>query len=365
YAQRINSTGQFPWGAPKAIATRSPYDELEPKICGDGNGSAIITWNLEVTSSNYGLFTQKINLTGQVQWDTDGKYITWSPKFMYQKICSDGYRGALVTWVDHSGGSDDIYVQRISPNGGSAWGSSGLAVCTDSNTQGWPDICYDGLGGAIVSWHDQRYGNWDIFAQKIASNGITQWTANGIPICVLGESQLYPQICGDGQGGGLITWEDYRVGSNSYDIYAQYINSNGTLEWESIGLLICNQINNQLMPEICTNGSENILIIWQDYRFGNNDIFAQSLKNIPQVVPGPRSSPEFPIIISTEGDISQLLLSPLGLGIIGGIAAYAIVATVLLARNLNKTNERLNLIDKKVTKGSTSKNMVKKPKDSQ
>jgi len=58
----------------------------------------------------------------------------------------------------------------------------------------------------------------DIYAQKVDSAGIMKWTTNGVVICNATDVQDYPQIISNGAGGAIITWHDERSGNK--DIYA-------------------------------------------------------------------------------------------------------------------------------------------------
>ena len=45
-----------------------------------------------------------------------------------------------------------------------------------------PQSVSDGAGGAIITWQDSRSGQFkDIYAQRINSAGVWQWTAQGVP----------------------------------------------------------------------------------------------------------------------------------------------------------------------------------------
>ena len=58
-----------------------------------------------------------------------------------------------------------------------------------------------------------------IISQKSSGNG---WLPGGTPISMENNQRGFPQICSDGTGGAIITWRDDRSGSD-YDIYAQHI----------------------------------------------------------------------------------------------------------------------------------------------
>jgi len=62
------------------------------------------------------------------------------------------------------------------------------------------------------------------------------WDRKGVPVCMASGTQQNCAVVGDGDGGALIAWEDYRDGSWS-QIYVQSISSGGILRWESDGLV--------------------------------------------------------------------------------------------------------------------------------
>jgi hypothetical protein len=142
-------------------------------------------------------------------------------------IVSDGAGGAIVTWCDHRSGNDDIYAQRVSAVGAVQWTADGVALCTATGSQQLPTIVSDGAGGAIVTWFDYRSGNADIYARRASAAGTVQWTANGVALCTATNDQLYPTIVSDGAGGAIVTWYDNRSGN--YDIYAQRVDRFGYL----------------------------------------------------------------------------------------------------------------------------------------
>ncbi|MFX1452538.1 MAG: hypothetical protein ACFFCM_17000, partial [Promethearchaeota archaeon] len=139
-----------------------------------------------------------------------------------------------------------------------AWNNNGNAICTSPGSQTQAQICSDGAGGAIITWQDSRSGNYAIYAQRITSAGNIQWTLNGVVICNASDNRWVPQICSDGAGGAIITWEDSRTGSR--DIYAQRINSAGNVQWTLNGTVISNASSSQTDPQICSDGAGGAII---------------------------------------------------------------------------------------------------------
>src|SRR5262245_40631889 len=117
-------------------------------------------------------------------------------------------------------------------------------ICVAPLDQMPPVAIPDGSGGVIAAWPDYRSGDIDIFAQKMNAGGAAVWPEDGVPICKYAGTQSNPKLLSDGAGGAFIVWEDSRNGANNVDIYAQRINSLGVPQWTAGGVLVCGAANN-------------------------------------------------------------------------------------------------------------------------
>ncbi|NVM02480.1 MAG: hypothetical protein HWN67_09110 [Candidatus Helarchaeota archaeon] len=279
YAQKITSSGAVQWTANGTAICTAINVQKDPHLCSDGAGGAIIVWG-DYRNSNYDIYSQKINSSGGVEWTTNGVGIcTILGTQWYPQICSDGTDGAIIMWHDYRSGSNyDIYAQKINSSGGVEWTTNGVAICTDSGSLSNAQICSDGVGGAIIAWEDDRNSNWYIYAQRINSIGGVEWTPNGVEICTEDDSQYFAQICSDDAGGAIITWQDYRD-LNYFGIYAQKVNSSGSMEWTANGTAICTKDGDQEYPQLCSDGAGGAIITWQDYRDSNYDVYAQNVNS--------------------------------------------------------------------------------------
>ena len=197
-------------------------------------------------------------------------------------ITSDGSGGAIVAWPDYRSTNEAIYVQRVSAAGVPLWTTDGVAV-SPFPLAGPPSIASDGAGGAIVTWDDYRSGTDDIYAQRFNVLGTPLWTPNGVAIAKGSGAQRYPQVVSDGAGGAIITWQDY-VG---YHLYAQRVNAVGVPQWAPNGVAICTAAGGQdLTPNsaIISDGAGGAIITWQDHRGTSLDIYAQRVNagGVPQ-----------------------------------------------------------------------------------
>jgi hypothetical protein len=281
YAQRINSEGASLWSANGIPICAESFGQRRPQIMSDSNQGAIIVWEDDRNSAVTGadIYIQQVNSTGGVGWLSGGILICNATDVQrYPRLCSDSNGGAIITWEDDRAPTTDIYAQRVTADGTINWTSNGISICDDGSLQNDPVICSDLMGGAYIVWQDNRSGNWDIYAQRVNSSGHAQWADKGIPVCNMPNNQDSPQICNDGTQGVIIVWNDLR-GGGLYDLYAQRLNIAATPQWTLNGTVVSNFDGAQSDPRICSDGYNGAIICWTDFRNGglNRDIYAQRL----------------------------------------------------------------------------------------
>lgn len=278
YAQRVNSNGVVQWTADGiAICTATEAQE-NPQIVSDGSGGAIITWQDDRSAGTpYDIYAQRVNSNGVVQWAANGVAVcTAAGSQQDTQIVSNGSSGAVITWWDYRSGTWEIYAQRVNSSGVGQWKADGVAICTATGSPLKPRIAADDSGGAIVTWQDLRSGNWKVYAQRVNSNGVVQWAADGVDMCTGTGAKYHPEIAGDGSGGAVITWYDGR--GATLDIYAQRVNSSGVVQWTADGVAVCTETGNHYDPQIAGDGSGGAVITWQDGRGVASDIYAQRVR---------------------------------------------------------------------------------------
>ena len=159
------------------------------------------------------------------------------------------------------------------------WPINGLLVCNALSNQASPAIVGDGVGGIIVAWQDFRTGtSYDIYAHRVLPFGAVDgaWPPNGRALCLSGGDQLAPAIVSDGAGGGIVIWQDKRVPGS--DVYAQHVLQDGAVDpaWPANGLPLCVAAGVQEQVQGIADGAGGAIVIWQDQRagVGEEDIYA-------------------------------------------------------------------------------------------
>lgn len=278
YAQRITSTGTLAWLATGVSVCNAADAQINPRIETDGTGGAVIVWQDKRNGVDYDIYAQHVDATGATTWTANGVAVCTNVSTQSNpKIEPDGAGGMIIAWQDKRNGVDfNVYTQRLSATGIALWSPNGVAVCIAAASQSAIDMTSEGIAGAIITWKDQRNGNYDIYAQRVDLTGNLQWAVNGVAISTATGAQLNPNAVGDGFGGAIIVWQDSSAGTS--DIKSQRISALGMVQWIAGGVLVGSAAGDQLNPKNVSDGSGGSIYVWEDKRNGTDlDIYAHHL----------------------------------------------------------------------------------------
>ena len=279
YAQRINEYGEPKWiSIDGVVVCNVPMSQRIPVVVGDDSGGAIIAWEDDRGSvpNIYALRISSATGDPYTGWPSTGVVLSLTTEFQIDPdIVSDGYGGAIITWQQEGW----IWAHRIKGDGTPGWV---LPVSSETAVKQRPKIINDGTGYVTITWQEWQGGYCDIYAQRVSiSSGTVEWGIYGKPVSQANDNQLKPEIVSDGSGGAIITWEDYRDTTTAPDIYAQRINSAGDpfTGWTPDGTPVCKYEMVQSSPVITsshTGGTiDGAIIAWVDMREDpGGDIYA-------------------------------------------------------------------------------------------
>ncbi|MHA1299088.1 MAG: hypothetical protein ACTSO9_06545 [Candidatus Helarchaeota archaeon] len=110
------------------------------------------------------------------------------------------------------------------------------------------------------------------------------WSTTGNPISRTAGNKTNIQMIWAGTG-TIIIWQDNRSGN--WDIYASSIDVDGFIErieymlldykWNFDGIAICTAAGDQINPQLVADTAGGAYIVWQDNRTGNWNIYAQRI----------------------------------------------------------------------------------------
>ena len=142
-------------------------------------------------------------------------------------------------------------------------------------SQANPSVAATSNGGFIVVWEDYRDGNSAIYGRLFDENR----EPLGDDFLIHGDvrySLLAPQVAADSRGFFTVVW----LANENYDfnVYARRLANSG----EAVGdafLINSDEGGFQWFPDIATAPTGESLIVWEDKRNDNSDIFCQALRD--------------------------------------------------------------------------------------
>lgn len=189
---------------------------------------------------------------------------------------ADGAGGMIIVWHDDRTGSGDVYAQRIAGDGTTLWTAGGVPLCTYPNWQYDPVMVSDGAGGVVVVWSDYRNGGIDLYAQAVSATGVVKWAVDGVAVNLNPVDPYGDQVAGDGAGGAIVTWYEFRDGHAV--LLAQRISAAGAVLWAAGGVPVAPATLDSRNPAIVSDGQGGAILGWQDSPDGfETNVYAQRL----------------------------------------------------------------------------------------
>jgi len=269
YAQRVDGSG-VPYWTDGGIQVSGSGDHRLLEMVTDGENGAILMW----LDSGIDVYAQRISGSGAIQWTSGGVHVVGGGLGQLVAV-EDGAGGVIMVYVYASSGNH-IYAQKLNSSGALMWDDppGHVAVSTASSEEYDPMIAADGSGGVVIAFLSGRelFSESEIYAQRVFSSG-SVWTANGVAVATGDVSRGEQVIACDGMGNSIIAW---REGPGDPWILARRIDASGTLQWYSAAI-ICSEDDVQEAPDILADGSGGAYIVWADHRDSRDDIYAQRI----------------------------------------------------------------------------------------
>ena len=267
YAQAVSLQGEVLWQTDGIPVCVNPADQSTQAILSDGEGGAICVWEDERRSSEFqDLYIQRISADGEPIWQSDGIPVFPSESLQSDPILvADGERGFYVVWWDVIGYDTwHIMAYRLSFDAEPLWEAPRLVTPVEG-MQGEPRVVADGAGGFIVLWQIyENFINDQLYAQRIAPDGRKLWAESGVPLCVAPGIQKHASLADDGEGGFIVVWQDARDVYS--DLYMQRLRADGSLVWQQDGIPLCTAGGHQDRPFIVRRAADRFAVVWLDYR---------------------------------------------------------------------------------------------------
>ncbi|MEO0098187.1 MAG: T9SS type A sorting domain-containing protein [candidate division WOR-3 bacterium] len=269
YGIRLNRDGVILDTAPIPISTEINWQKFPSLIFGDENFFVVWEDHRYLPRSGPDIFGARITEDGLLL-DPEGIPITWgelsecAPHICY----NPRYENYFVVWEDFRrthGVFPDIYGTRLNKYG-VVLDSAGMTIAIPPFEQHIPSVAW-GDRNYLVVWEDWRnafyHGNFlDIYGTVVTAEGIVLDTF-GMPIATNNYEQYTPALAFNGRN-YLLIWEDGRHGN--YDIYGARIDTDGEI-LDPTGIPISTVSDVQHCPSLAF-GNGSYFVVWGDWRNG-------------------------------------------------------------------------------------------------
>jgi hypothetical protein len=268
---------QFPANGAQLVLDNEGSDysyQRNVALCPDGSGGFFCAYE-DLRTEEYRIRLTRVNAAGQITGDSAAT-IVWEDQFTTDQVhcyCApDGQGGCYVAWSNYDLDYEiDAYVMRMGADCQPIWAEAVQLTQTQTD-----DIVFGVVAGddgcCIVMWRSGTSAQYDILGARVCGDGTVLW--NGA-ICDASNSQDYPAIIADGEGGAYIVWQDRRVPVQDYDIYAQHVSAEGSEFWPHNGVLVVSDTLDQRNPQIAL-ATGGVYVVWEDFRSGFDlDVYAQ------------------------------------------------------------------------------------------
>ncbi len=180
-------------------------------------------------------------------------------------MVADGGDGAFILWLDQRGAQQKIFCQHLSPFGQPLWQRDGLEAARTAGQHVQFAVMPDGSGGFIVAWQEAAGSDdGEIFAQRLNGDGVRLWGEGGKEIYRGNREQTVPLVIADGAGGAIVLWQDERAGN--WDIFAQRVNAGGDKLWNPAGVALVQEARSQLLGDAAAHTGQGFFLAWRDER---------------------------------------------------------------------------------------------------
>lgn len=215
--------------------------------------------NILITwSANNTIFVQKRDRNGNRVWQHDLQLATGS-----SPVIGTSGNNIVVTWFANSG----LHAQKLNANGTKLWVSAMQVNANPTATyRSHLDLAADLAGNIFVSWAERPTGTYDsiVYIQKLDGSGTRLWPTDLKVSAFAAEDQWNPALAVDHNNNAIVVWDEYR--NTDYDLYAQKISPGGNRVWASDSLVNGIRDSSPGSPDIAMDANGNALIVWADQR---------------------------------------------------------------------------------------------------
>ena len=283
-AQRVDLNGNLLWANEVEVYAGTGI-QRNARITKASDNGAIIVWEdgrNEISENFKDLYAQKLDISGNLQWDASSVEIVQAMNDQLNpRLKGDNDGGAWITWEDgrvNNHPYEDIYIQHVNSSGTFELPANGYDVCSADGWQFSPLVKISD-NNVFCVWGDNRTGSTGLYVQILDDSGT--------PILEDDGEIIYYGLCGDSHNQQILTnddkkiviWEDTRNAGYGFQIYYQVVNDDGSFVLAENGQPITTLTGDdqESMDSDIYPDSDILTIVWEENKLGFKQIFGQAV----------------------------------------------------------------------------------------
>ncbi|MCC6484847.1 MAG: hypothetical protein IT209_08380 [Armatimonadetes bacterium] len=267
-------------------------DQMNPAVAWNGSNFLVVWSDRRAVDSKPHIYGARVSTSGSIL-DPDGFPISITAPINPNNPVPEQYLPAVasngtdwhVVWQENQGTGFDIVGARVTA-AGAVTNRSAIAFTADNQQN--PDIAWNGTNYVVV-WEDQRNSessDTDIYGCRINSSTQKQGgdtlisNRAGAPAAGALGPQLSPSVACDSTGTAIIVWQDGR--GSDLDIYGTRYTTAGSVV-DTGGKSIFPGSGDQEIPDITWDGTQ-FMVVWRDRQVGTRYIKGCRLNSSAQTL---------------------------------------------------------------------------------
>ncbi|MEZ4362730.1 MAG: hypothetical protein R3B48_21235 [Kofleriaceae bacterium] len=268
---RIDTAGTLRDASPGVLITGSPEQQTFPNVACESTGACWVSWQdrRNLSTSSFDIFGTVLN--ADMTLGTEAM-VTGASRAQTSTASAASGGQWMTVWTDlRDGEVRGMFGSRVSSDG-TVMDASGVQLGKGYDRHSGPTVARAPTVWSVM-WGATRGVDFDAVHVRYNANGgqldSAPITISSAPGSQLPSGSIYA-------GSSLLTvWTDNRSGS-SRDIYGARVNPVTGAALDAAGFPISTAAADQAGAKVATNGTTS-LVVWQDRRNGNFDIYAALL----------------------------------------------------------------------------------------
>ena len=295
YAQRYDNNGETIGYNFRVNDDSEGAQQSHPAIDGAGDGFFVICWEDRRFNPDIDqIWAQRFDTSGEpieVNFRVNDPTTEVSPR-EYPDVAVQDNHSFIICWEDRRYDdyySIDIYMQIFNPNGERTGFDIDIIDEFKYFPQYRPKVSVNNDGYCVICWIDGRgeieYPDkyiYNIYAQRFDIINVYPFIRSNFKVNTDAPDSVYqtsPDVSVSDDTTFVISWVDYRNGTENPDIYIQTFDNQDKLADKDIKVNDDNSNVYQYLPAVGRAENQTFFVCWEDKRSGDYDIFFQRFKN--------------------------------------------------------------------------------------